>query len=258
MRAELGRLDDASSDLVRAARLAERHAVAQVLLISGWALNVLRQARGDLANAEADVARLERLEQTLAMPGVGIALAQTASIRWDQGRLAELEPTLRQAAEYQPGEMRDLHALSLVEAGRATEARLLLGAWPEQPPIHADYLWVSLTVLRAWVWLALHEQGLAGGDAIADLRRQLEPYADLFAVGGMSALFLGNVGHTLARLAAAEGDLDAARRYAGSAVHRHRASGLDRWAERTAELWRGWSGGRGAVDDERVLPERPA
>jgi hypothetical protein len=159
--------------------------------------------------------------------------------------------------------MRDAHALALIETGRAVEARVLLGAWPEQPPVDPDYLWTSLTVLRAHVWLALHEQCLAGEDAIADLRRQLEPYADLYAIGGLSALFLGAVGHTLARLAAAQDDLTAARRYAESAVHRHRASGLDRWAQRTAELLsdlsgRGSSGRGGAVDAQGVLPERPA
>ncbi len=262
VRAELGRLDEAHSDVARAAGLAERHGLPQVLLIAGWALATFRQAHDDLAGAEADVARLERLEQTLAMPGIGIGFAQRTTMRWAEGRLGELEPALRRAAEYQPGETRDLHALALIETGRAAEARRLLGAWPEQPPINPDYLWTSLTVLRAWVWLALHEQGLAGAEVVTDLRRRLEPYADRFAVGGMSAFFFGSVAHTLARLAAAEGDLDAARRHAESAVARHRAAGLDRWTARTAELLAGLgavgSGGRGAVDDERVLPERPA
>ncbi|MGY1741661.1 MULTISPECIES: BTAD domain-containing putative transcriptional regulator [unclassified Blastococcus] len=258
VRGELGLLDDAGSDLARASLLAERHAVPQVLLIAGWGLALLRQARGDLAGAEADVVRLERLAQTLAMAGVGVGLAQLTTIRWAQGRLAELEPELRVAAEYQPNEMRDAHALALIAAGRAAEARVLLGAWTEQPPINRDYLWLSLTVLRAWVWLELHAAGLAGDEAVDDLRRALEPYADRWAVGGLSALFAGSVGHTLARLAAAGGDLDAARRHAESAVSRHRAAGLDRWAERTAELLAAYSGRRGAVDEEGVLPERPA
>ena len=155
VRAELGRLEDAHSDLLRAHQLAERHSLPQVLLISGWGLALLRQAHGDLAGAEDDVVRLEQLEHTLATPGVGIGLAQRTTIRWAQGRLAECEPALRQAAEYQPTELRDLHALALVEAGRAEEARRLLGPWAEQPPVIRDYLWISLTALRAWLWLAL-------------------------------------------------------------------------------------------------------
>lgn len=236
VRAELGRLAEADSDLLRAEQLAERHSLPQVLLISGWGMALLRQARGDLAGAEQDIDRLERLEQTLATPGVGIGMAQRMTIRWAQGRLGELEPALREAARHQPSELRDLHALALVDAGRAAEARRLLGPWAEQPPIIRDYLWISLTALRAWLWLELDERGCATDGAIGDLRRQLAPYADRFASGGMSALFLGSVAHTLARLAAADGDPAAARNHAQAALERHRAAGLDPWVARTEDV----------------------
>ena len=236
LRAEAGRLDEAHSDLVRAQQLAERHSLPQVLLISGWGLALLRQAHGDLVGAEEDVDRLERLEHTLATPGVGIGLAQRTTIRWAQGRLGELEPVLRQAAAYQPSELRDMHAMALVEAGRAEEARLLLGPWNEQPAVIRDYLWISLTVLRAWLWLGFADRGLDTGDAIADLRRQLTAYADRLASGGLSALFLGSVSHTLALLAAADGDLVAARAYARAALDTHRSLGLQPWTTRTEEL----------------------
>ncbi|MGK5115626.1 ATP-binding protein, partial [Geodermatophilus sp. CPCC 205506] len=236
VRGELGRLEEADSDLVRARQLAARHALPQVLLVSGWGLALLRQARGDLAGAEEDVVRLERLEHTLATPGIGIGLAQRATIRWEQGRLGELEPALRRAAEHQPSEVRDLHALALVEAGRAGEARRLLGPWAEQPPIIRDYLWTSLTALRAHLWLALRDHGCPTDAAAGDLRRQLAPYADRVAAGGMSALFHGSVAHTLARLAAAEGDVGAARRYGEAALETHRTLGLHPWTARTAAV----------------------
>jgi hypothetical protein len=235
-RAELGRLDDAHSDLLRARQLAERHSLPQVLLISGWGLALLRQAHGDLVGAEDDVDRLEKLEHTLAMPGVGIGLGQRATIRWAQGRLAECEPVLRRAAEHQVTEMRDLHALALVEAGRAEEARRLLGPWSEQPPLFRDYLWISLTALRAWLWLALRSNGCATDEAIAQLRRQLTPYADRLASGGLSAFFLGSVEHTLALLAEADGDPVAARTHARTALEKHRSLRLEPWTARTEEL----------------------
>ncbi len=238
VRGEAGRLEDAASDLARGAQLAERHSLPQVLLICGWGAALLLQARGDLAAAESEIARLERLEQTLAVPGVGIGLAQRATITWERGRLGELEPLLRQAAAAQPTELRDLHALALLEAGRPDEARLLLGPWPEQPALIRDYLWLSLTVLRAWVWLELADRGCPTGEAIPDLRRQLTPYADRYAVGGMSALFFGSVAHTLARLAAADGDPAAARTHARSALAGHRDRGLEPWTARTEELLR--------------------
>ncbi|WP_280790864.1 AAA family ATPase [Blastococcus sp. CT_GayMR19] len=236
IRAEAGRLEEAHSDLVRAQQLAERHSLPQVLLVSGWGLALLRQVHGDLAGAEEDIDRLERLEHTLATPGVGIGLAQRTTIRWVQGRLGELEPVLRQAAAYQPSELRDLHAMALVEAGRAEEARRMLGPWGEQPAVIRDYLWISLTVLRAWLWLEFADRGLATDDAVADLRRQLTPYADRLASGGLSALFLGSVSHTLARLAAADGDPVAARAHARTALDTHRSLGLEPWTARTEAL----------------------
>jgi hypothetical protein len=236
VRAELGRLDDAHSDLLRARQLAQRHSLPQVLLISGWGLALLRQAHGDLTGAEEDVDRVEDLEHTLATPGVGIGLGQRATIRWAQGRLAECEPVLRLAAEHQVTEMRDLHALALVEAGRAEEARRLLGPWSEQPPVFRDYLWISLTALRAWLWLALRSSGCATDEAVPDLRRQLAPYADRLASGGLSAFFLGSVEHTLGLLAEADGDPVAARAHAVSARAKHRALGLEPWTARAEEL----------------------
>ena len=236
VRAEQGRIEEAHSDLLRARQLAERHSLPQVLLISGWGLALLRQAHGDLAGAEDDIVRLERLELTLAAPGVGIGLAQRTSIRWAQGRLAECEPLLRQAAEYQPTELRDLHALALVEAGRPDEARRLLGPWSEQPPVIRDYLFISLTALRAWLWLELHDRGCATDGAIGDLRRELTPYADRFAAGGLSAFFLGSVHHTLARLADVDGDPVAAEAHAQAALDVHRRLGLAPWTARTEGL----------------------
>jgi hypothetical protein len=132
--------------------------------------------------------------------------------------------------------------MALVEAGGAEEARRLLGPWEEQPAIIRDYLWISLTVLRAWLWLALDEGGCATDGALGDLRRQLEPYADRYAAGGMSALFLGSVAHTLARLAAADGDPAAALAHARAALEQHRAAGLAPWIARTEEVLAGLPG----------------
>jgi hypothetical protein len=52
----------------------------------------------------------------------------------------------------------------------------------------------------------------------------------------MSALFLGSVAHTLARLAAADGDPAAARDHARAALERHRAAGLAPWVARTQDV----------------------
>jgi hypothetical protein len=228
VRGELGQWQAAHSDLLRAVQLAGRHHHSPVALIAGWGLAVVLQSHDDLAAARAEVDRLERLEDSLGMPGVGIALAHRAALLMLEGRLGEIEPQLRVAAEHAPTTMRDLHAYALVGAGRQAEARLLLGQWADQPPILPDYLWTTMTVLRAQLWLELGD-----ADAVADLRRDLEPCADLVAAGAMSSLFAGSVAHTLGRLALQQGDLPASRRYLELARDVHARMGLPGWVART-------------------------
>ena len=230
-RAELGRLDDARSDMVRARDLAELHHLGQILLITGWGLTIVQLAHDRFEEVESAVADLQRLNDSLSIPGAGIDSFIVATTRLLQGRLGELEPALQHAARLHPTAVRDMHALALVADGRADEARDLLGPWGEQPPLLEDYLWTTLTVLRAWLWLELDDP-----EAVAQLRRQLTPYAEHLAAGSMSSSFLGSVAHTLGRLALADRDLAAARAHLGDALGVHQALGLDAWAGRTREV----------------------
>ena len=217
--AESAQWSEACADMAKAQQLAARHQVAPMMIITGWALSLSRQAAGDFEGSEAAITEIEDLQATISMAGVGIGLCQLATMRLLQGRLAELEPVLAEAAAHHPN-FRDLHALALVQSGRADDARVAVGAWAEQPPLLWDYLWTGLSVVRARLWMALGDS-----DAVADLRAQLEPYADRLVVGGMSAMFFGSVHHTVGELALAMGDRDAAVRHLEAAVATHR--GLD-------------------------------
>ena len=218
--AESGRWQEACADMSKAQQLAARHQVAPMLVITGWALSLARQAVGDYEGSESAITEIEDLQATISMAGVGIGLCQLATMRLLQGRLAELEPALAEAAAQQPN-FRDLHALALIHAGRLDAARVAVGAWAEQPPLLWDYLWTGLTVVRARLWMAFGDQ-----EAIADLRAQLEPYADRLVVGGMSAMFLGSVHHTVGELAMAAGDRAAAVRHFEAAIETHRRLGF--------------------------------
>ncbi|TQM01727.1 AfsR/SARP family transcriptional regulator [Pseudonocardia kunmingensis] len=229
-RAESGRWEQACTDLCRAKRLAERHQIVPVLLIAGWGLALAIQATGDFAGAEAAIEQIETLQSTVSMGAVGVGLLQRATIRIVQGRLAELEPELRAAVEQRPA-LRDLHALALISGSREDEARELLGDWPEQPPLLWDYFWISLTAIRAQVWLAFGDP-----QAVADLRRRLTPYARRLAVAGMAGGFLGSISHTVGRLALADGDRDAAAHYLQLALDTHRGLGFPRLAALTEEV----------------------
>ncbi len=228
-RAMLGLLDEARSDVLRSHELARRHQLPQHLLVSGWVRSMLLQVEGRLDEAERALEDLIAFQATLAMAGQGIELAQLFTLRDLQGRLPELAPLLAGAVEHHPGN-RDLHALALVADGRLDEARLRLGAYAEQPPVHEDYMWVGLTVVRGRVWAALGDQ-----EAIADLRARLAPYADWFG-GTIAVTFQGSVHLVLGELALAAGDRDAAADHLARAREAHERLGLDLWVRRTDAL----------------------
>ena len=228
-RVELGRLAEARADLARAEALARRHSLPQNLVIVGWSCATLHQMDGDVATAEAVIARTEALDATLSMAGQGIPLYKRAILRLLEGRLPELEPELRGAARVHL--FRDVHALALVEAGREDEARGVLGPWAEQPPVPWDYLWVLFTVVRARLWARLRDP-----DAVAALRAALAPYADRLAVGSVAVAFLGSVELALAELAAAAGEPETAAEHLARARRLHVDLGLDTWVRLTDDL----------------------
>jgi tetratricopeptide (TPR) repeat protein len=225
-----GRPDAALADLRRALALAERHRLAPALFIGHLGLAVLEQARGEWAASEEALRVAEAVQSSLSMAGAGLVPIVRATALLPQGRLAEAEPVLRGAGEAHPG-LRELHALSLLAAGRADEVRALLGPWPEQPPLIWDYLWVSSAVARALVWSELGD-----AEAVPDLRGRLEPFADRIADGAMAACFLGSVPHALAALALAAGDRATARARAREARELHARLGWAPWERMSAEL----------------------
>jgi DNA-binding SARP family transcriptional activator len=224
------RPDAALADLQRAQVLAERHHLAPALFVIRLGTAVLLQAAGDWVASEEALAAAESLHSTIAMAGSGLGTALRATALLVQERLGEAEPSLRDATPAHPS-LRDLHALALLRAGQPDRARAALGAWPEQPALTWDYLWLSGAVLRGLVWSELGDP-----DAVAELRRALEPFADRVADGAMAACFLGSVRHALAALALAAGDLPAARREATAARDLHARLGWAPWERLSQQL----------------------
>ncbi|WP_156996804.1 BTAD domain-containing putative transcriptional regulator [Knoellia aerolata] len=226
-RGELGRLDQSWSDVVRSHELAERHHLSQNAMVAGWCTVVRHQLDGDWEAAERQIARNDAFEATMAMSGYGLSLCQLSTLRDRQGRLGELEPTLRSLRAH-PG-VAELHALAMVRQGRLGELRTLLGEWREQPHITFDYLWLVLTAMRAEVWSALGDRGAA-----QDLYDQLLPYADRLAIS-VPVAFHGSVPLSLGRLARTLGHADLARQHLEAANEVHRRLGLTPWVAITDE-----------------------
>jgi tetratricopeptide (TPR) repeat protein len=224
------RPDAAMADLQRALVLAERHHLATALMVIHLGSAVLLQAAGDWAASEQALAAAESVQSTVAMAGTGIGRGVRATALLAQGRLAEAAPELAARPPVHES-LRELHALALLQAGRPEEARALLGPWHEQPELIWDYLWLSGAVLRALVWSELGD-----AEAVADLRRTLEPFAERVADGAMAACFLGSVRHALAALAVAAGDAQDAVHRARQARDLHRRLGWVPWERMSQEL----------------------
>lgn len=221
-RGELGRFEDSRSDLVRARELAVHHHLSEIRVIAEWCLAVLLLLDGDLEGSEEATEASEQLQASLAVSGVGIATAHRVFLRDVQDRLPELEPELRAMRLFHPA-MRELHALSMVRAGRSAELRTMMGEWADQPPVLRDYQFLLLSSVRAEVWVGLGDQA-----AIADLQAELAPFADRLAVT-LPVGFRGSMRLTLGRLAAASGDVVSAREHLSIARERHVELGLAHW-----------------------------
>jgi hypothetical protein len=231
----LGRPADAVADLERARTLAESHHLVQVLMVVHLGLAILEQAAGEMESSADSLARAESIQSTITMAGGGVGLCQRASALFAQGRLPELEPALREVATGHPVSrmFRELHGLALVSAGRLDELRSRIGPWAEQPELPRDYLWLSTTCVRGLVWA-----GIGDRQAVADLRSQLEPFAERVADGAMATFFLGSVRHTLGELALAAWDLSAAGAHASRALELHERLGWPCWTRLSADLVR--------------------
>lgn len=226
-RGELGRLDLAWSDVVRSRELAERHHLSQNAMVARWCTVVRQQLDGDWEAAEEQITQNDAFESTMAISGYGLSLCQLSTLRDRQGRLAELEPTLRPLRAH-PG-LAELHALAMVRQGRLAELRTLLGAWSEQREITFDYLWLLLMAVRSEVWCALGDR-----EAAADLYDRLRPYADRLAIS-VPVAFHGSVPLSLGRLARTLGRTDLARSHLERAHEVHGRLGLTAWVAVTDE-----------------------
>jgi DNA-binding SARP family transcriptional activator len=235
-RAELGRLDEAHSDVVRARDLAEQHQLPQNLMVTGWCLALRHQMVEDFVAAEGAIADNEEFQSTLAMSGNGIGLCQLSMLRDLQGRLPELEPMLRGLRSFHPG-LREVHTLAMTRTGDLDTLRVELGPWAEQPALTWDYLWLFLSAVRAEVWVALGD-----ADAAEDLRSQLLPYAERLAMT-IAVGFRGSVHHTLGRLAGVTGDLAAASSHLEQARAVHERLGLPLWVRRSEDALAGLPAG---------------
>lgn len=154
-----------------------------------------------------------------------------AMLRWEQGRLPEMEALVAQAFAEYPGYrlFRCLLALVHAEAGRAANAAALGREVVEggDEALAFDNGWLFGMALLAEVCAQLDDAHLAG-----QLYPRLAPFHDHVAAAAGEVL-AGSVSRSLGQLASVLGRLDDAERHFTDALRVHRAMGANVWVAHT-------------------------
>jgi len=216
---ELGDLAAADADLQACVRLGEElnqpyyvwyaASVRAIRLLLEGRLSDSERLAGE-ALAAGRRAQSRNVEQVHA--------SQLLWIRREQGRLAEVEPTLRELVERFPTlpVWRCAYAFVLAERGRTTEARVYFErlAAGDFATIARDAFWLSAMCALADVCAELGDVARA-----AVLHRLLEPYRGRIVQVSIGAGCLGAVERPLGRLAALLERWDDAAAHFAAALH---------------------------------------
>lgn len=194
------------------------------------ATRALIQGRFD--EVEALTAEVIELGMIAQSPGaLHYSSIELIVLRWEQGRLEELEQPLRELAD-RTGAPIWQAALALLrsETGEETAAREMLEALADDrcATVHFDENW-----LGTLTFLALTAVNLGDAERVAALRELLSPYRGRFVVVGAAAACLGPVSHFLGWLASAQGDREEAIELLEQAIDECLAAGSEVWLARS-------------------------
>ena len=224
---EAGRLTDAGRDVEHEATLARRLGQPTMNWLATYDHGNLEIIAGSLAEAEQHAHEALQIATLSAQPdALSFFTSQLTNIRYEQGRLAELQPLIAQVVADNPGipAFRAVLALACCEGDLDDEARRLLAhenssAFAELPP---DVTW--LPGLAIYAEVAAHLQDRAAAEVLYGL---LTPWSGQVVYSGISAW--GTVDHHLGAVAAVIG------RYAEAEEHLRQASELN--ASLRAPIW---------------------
>lgn len=233
----LGDLQTAHADLDAAERLVTD--LHQPLYLWRVATRRTGQAMlaGRLSEAEGLIRWASRMGEGRVSPGYARAVEtlQLLMLRYDQGRMGELEEAVAQLIEAMPGlsaMWRASLALVYCETGRPAEAESHLEQLTANlADIPRDFLWIPVMVALASVTAALGDRARS-----ATLYERLEPYAGRTG-GGAGIMTFGIVGLSLGVLAATLRRFDDAEGHFAASADLCQRMKAPTWLARTQLEW---------------------
>jgi DNA-binding SARP family transcriptional activator len=228
---ETGQLTVASKLVERQTELADRTRQAGLRFAAAYARVPQVLISGQLEAAERCAENARRLATESGKPdAVAMFAGEMLNIRYEQGRLAELEPLIAQMVELNPGipAFRAALVLARAEAGMRDQAMeaLEVDAAADFSALAYDFNWLTGLVVYAQAVASLGDCQAAG-----KLHRLLEPWRDqvafnIITVWGLVERFVGNLDRVLGRYDEAENALV-------RAAERHEQMGAPIWLART-------------------------
>jgi eukaryotic-like serine/threonine-protein kinase len=185
--------------------------------------------RGDFAEAERLAEQALALGQRVQEPRSLLSYAaQITVIRFEQGRLGELEPILKAYVQEYPSldVARCGLALACIQSGREAAARAEFEYLSRDNfgALKKDWNWLATMAVAAEVAVYLRD-----ADRAARIYDLMLPYADRNITIGWYEVSYGAAARYLGKLAAMLGRLDDAERHFEHAIQIHQALGAPAW-----------------------------
>jgi hypothetical protein len=229
-RVERGDLPGAVSDL----DAAETLAIERGLPLLRWQCTHSRTAITTIQGHFEEAERLAELQRDLGgrmdQPDtMFIYAAHLTMLRFEQGRLGELQPVVAATVDSSPGvpAWRAALAIATVQAGLLDEAAAMIAdELTREFPLPRDVVWSTGSAM----W-AIATSAVGNATAATLLYDRLAPYAGQVVFNGVNAWM--TIDHHLGTLAAVAGRPDLARRHLADAAGLHERMGAPLWLERS-------------------------
>jgi hypothetical protein len=258
---ELGDFTELDVAIARHRRLADQTKQPTARLHSRALLSMRALMEGRLPEAEGHTAEvLEEGELAGSPASLQTAAVQLLFLRWEQGRIAEMDRAVADLAERSGSRLwKAAHAFVLSEQRQRSRARSQLSELSAvgYADTRRDSDWLGVMALCA---AAAHAVG--DEEAAAEIAEALEPYAGRVVAIGRGAAFAGSVSRYLGLLAVVADDLDSAAVHLAEDIAIGERAGALPWLDRSRRDLASVLGRRGRSGDaeraDRLLADSRA